>query len=70
MKASHATNKRLQHEHKQCKTNSKKNVTMYLFSNTLLQCLLKPLSRLPNVPKVLYVWDILIFQAVGTSSNI
>ena len=24
---------------------------------------LKPLPRLPNVPKVAYVWDILIFQA-------
>ena len=28
---------------------------------------LKPLPRLPNVPKVAYVWDILIFQAFGTS---
>ena len=45
MKASHATNKRLQHEHKQCKTNSKKNVTMYLFSNTLLQCVIVVIIR-------------------------
>ena len=28
---------------------------------------LKPLPRLPNVPKVAYVWDILIFQAFWTS---
>ena len=28
---------------------------------------LKPLPRLHNVPKVAYVWDILIFQAFGTS---
>ena len=28
---------------------------------------LKPLPRLHNVPKVVYVWDILIFQAFGTS---
>ena len=27
---------------------------------------LKPLPRLPNVPKVVYVWDILIFQAFET----
>ena len=27
---------------------------------------LKPLSRLPNVPKVAYVWDILIFQTPVT----
>ena len=27
---------------------------------------LKPLQRLPNVPKVSYVWDILIFQAPVT----
>ena len=27
---------------------------------------LEPLLRLPNVPKVAYVWDILIFQAFGT----
>ena len=30
---------------------------------------LKPLPRLPNVPKVAYVWDILIFQAFGTSRS-
>ena len=30
---------------------------------------LKPLLRLPNVPKVAYVWDILIIQAFGTSSS-
>ena len=27
---------------------------------------LKPLPRLPNVPKVAYVWDILIFQTPVT----
>ena len=27
---------------------------------------LKPVPRLPNVPKVAYVWDILIFQAPVT----
>ena len=30
---------------------------------------LKPLLRLLNVPKVAYVWDILIIQAFGTSSS-
>ena len=29
----------------------------------------KPFPGLPNVPKVAYVWDILIFQAFGTSRS-
>ena len=27
---------------------------------------LKPILRLPNMPKVVYIWDIWIFQALGT----
>ena len=49
------------------------NISMY-YSMIIWNCqkvnssnsALKPLQRLPNVPKVLYVWEILIFQAPVT----